>query len=225
MTAPTSPSEPRPPESPPSDSPPTETPLLETSPPPQYPPTPFLWRVGIALAVVAVALFAYFLHHRGILTARGRAGYGVICMLGVMMLFSANLRAVNWRTFFFGFALQLLLAMIVLRLGIPYTDADGNAQFFRPGRELFDWLGNLVAQFLAFANAGAAFVFGSLVSGDDVLRAFGPDERGRPKFIFAFTALPTIIFVSSFFTVLYHFGILQFVVRVFARAMIRLLGT
>ena len=44
-------------------------------------------------------------------------------------------------------------------------------------------------------------------------------------FVFAFTALPTIIFVSSFFTVLYYFGILQFVVAMMARAMMYLLRT
>ena len=44
-------------------------------------------------------------------------------------------------------------------------------------------------------------------------------------FVFAFTALPTIIFVSSFFTVLYYFGILQFVVPLMARAMMYLMRT
>jgi CNT family concentrative nucleoside transporter len=54
-----------------------------------------------------------------------------------------------------------------------------------------------------------------------------PRERS-PRglgFIFAFSALPTVIFISSVFTVLYHFGILQFVVRLFARAMVYILGT
>src|SRR5436305_6116817 len=49
---------------------------------------------------------------------------------------------------------------------------------------------------------------------------------GKNKgFVFAFVALPTIVFVSSFFSVLYYFGVLQWVVRVFARAMTRLLRT
>ena len=44
-------------------------------------------------------------------------------------------------------------------------------------------------------------------------KVFGPGSG----FVFAFTALPTIIFVSSFFTVLYYFGVLQFIVQVFAQ--------
>ena len=47
----------------------------------------------------------------------------------------------------------------------------------------------------------------------------------RWGFIMAFSALTTIIFVSSFFTVLYFFGILQWVVRGLARTMVYLLGT
>jgi CNT family concentrative nucleoside transporter len=187
----------------------------ETPVPPHeaVPPTPFLWRVWIALAVAALALLAYFLHHQGVLTLRGQAAYGVVCMLGMMALFSANLRAVNWRTIGFGFAMQVGLALLVLQFGIPYTDDEGGQAFYRPVYELFDWLGTLIARFMSFAEKGARFVFGPLADPAALERAFGE------RFIFAFTALPTIIFVSSFFTVLYHFGILQFVVRVFARAM------
>jgi CNT family concentrative nucleoside transporter len=58
-------------------------------------------------------------------------------------------------------------------------------------------------------------VFGALADPATVEGGFGPGNG----FIFAFTALPTIIFVSAFFTVLYYFGVLQFIVRIFARAM------
>jgi CNT family concentrative nucleoside transporter len=70
-------------------------------------------------------------------------------------------------------------------------------------------------QFLEFTNAGSQLVFGALANPATVEKGFGPGQG----FIFAFTALPTIIFVSSFFTVLYYFGVLQFIVRIFARAM------
>ena len=68
-------------------------------------------------------------------------------------------------------------------------------------------------RFLEFTDAGSLFVFGVLANQPKLGEALGP-ENG---FIFAFKALPTIIFISSFFTVLYYFGILQFVVRLMAR--------
>jgi concentrative nucleoside transporter, CNT family len=64
-------------------------------------------------------------------------------------------------------------------------------------------------------------VFGPLANADALGKAFGPANG----FVFAFSALPTIIFISSFFTVLYYFGILQFVVRLMARAMMGLMRT
>ena len=65
------------------------------------------------------------------------------------------------------------------------------------------------------------FVFGVLANQTKMAEIFGPANG----FVFAFTALPTIIFISSFFTVLYYFGILQFVVRLMARAMMYLMRT
>jgi CNT family concentrative nucleoside transporter len=64
-------------------------------------------------------------------------------------------------------------------------------------------------------------VFGVLANGAVMDREFGPGQG----FVFAFTALPTIIFVSSFFTVLYYFGVLQFIVRLFARGMMYAMRT
>jgi CNT family concentrative nucleoside transporter len=76
-----------------------------------------------------------------------------------------------------------------------------------------------VARFLEFTNAGSQFVFGGLAD-PDALSAVFPGG-----FVFAFTALPTIIFISSFFTVLFHFGILQLVVKLMAGAMTSLMHT
>src|SRR5262249_54303675 len=71
------------------------------------------------------------------------------------------------------------------------------------------------------SSEGARFVFGGLADPGVVERALGPGNG----FVFAFVALPTVVFVSSFFSVLYHFGLLQWVVRVFARAMRALMRT
>src|SRR5207249_3933329 len=79
---------------------------------------------------------------------------------------------------------------------------------------------SVVKKFLEFTNAGSQFVFGSLADPAAMDKVF--PKRG---FVFAFSALPTIIFVASFFTVLYYFGVLQFIVRLMARAMMYLLQT
>jgi CNT family concentrative nucleoside transporter len=91
----------------------------------------------------------------------------------------------------------------------------------RPGFEVFSAVGRTIERFLGFTNVGSEFVFGKLSNGPAMEQAFGKGNG----FVFAFSALPTIIFVSSFFTVLYYFGILQFVVRVMARAMMHMMRT
>jgi CNT family concentrative nucleoside transporter len=85
---------------------------------------------------------------------------------------------------------------------------------------VFRAIGEAVKKFLDFTNAGSQFVFGALADPGALGTAI-PD-RG---FVFAFSALPTIIFVSSFFTILYYFGVLQFIVRIFARGMMYVMGT
>lgn len=178
--------------------------------PPSPGPTPLSWRLALAVGVLALAGLAWLLD--GLIGMRGRALLGAFCFVGVAAIFSANLRAVNWRTIGWGVALQVLLALFVLRLRIGES---------RPGYQLFEALGAAVRQFLEFSNHGAEFVFGQLANPGAMNQVF-PPNRG---FVFAFSALPTIIFVSSFFTVLYYFGVLQLIVRLLARGMMYLMGT
>jgi len=195
-------------------------------------PTPWAWRAAIAAAVAALATAAYFGGH--VLGPRGQSALGVLCFLGVAATFSANLRALNWRTLAWGFGLQVLLALFVLKFEINGV---------RPGYKFFDFLGGVAKQFLAFSDEGAKFVFRSLADpaytdplpkSDAVGGALGTThvavvqhDASRPHlgFIFACRALPTIIFVSAFFSVLYYFGVLQFVVRLMARVMAYLMRT
>lgn len=139
-----------------------------------------------------------------------RGGLGIVVFILVIAAFSTNLRAVNWRTVGWGIALQWLFALFILKL---------NINGWRPGYDLFAAISGIVKRFLDFTNAGSMFVFGDLANGEALGKVL---PNG---FVFAFTALPTIIFVSSFFTVLYYFGILQFIVRVMARAMMYLMRT
>ena len=165
-------------------------------------------RMACAAGALLLALLAYLL--QGSIDGRVQAAAGVVCFLLVAAACSTNLRAVSVRTVVWGIGLQLALALLILKLEIGGV---------RPGYEFFSAVARLVSQFLEFTNAGSQFVFGDLARPDLVGRAL---PNG---FIFAFTALPTIIFVSSFFTVLYYFGVLQVIVALMARLMMRVMGT
>ena len=164
----------------------------------------FALRMGVAATALALALAAFALRYT--LSPRVQALLGIVCFIAIVAAFSSNLRAVSWRTVGWGMALQLGLALLILKLEIGGV---------RPGFVFFSKVADGVKQFLDFTNAGSLFVFRALADQAAMERVFGPGQG----FVFAFTALPTIIFVSSFFTVLYYFGILQFVVKLFARAM------
>jgi len=102
---------------------------------------------------------------------------------------------VRWSTVLWAIALQLIFAVFILKT--------------TPGYALFSFLGDVVNKFLGFSDAGAKFVFGDKF-----------DEN-----FFAFKVLPTIIFFSSFITLLYHYGILQQVVKGVAWVMMKTLKT
>jgi concentrative nucleoside transporter, CNT family len=191
-----------------------ETPVEPTAAPPPvtlYPPTPMSWRLGIAAAILALATLTYLVQDK--ISLRAQAFAGILFFFGIVATFSANLRAVNWRTIAWGVGLQVLLAFMVLWIPIVHSG--------------FEQAGFVVNKFIEFSHEGASFVFGNLADARPE-SAGGTWSRLFPTgyaFQFAFIALPPIIFISAFFTVLYHFGILQFVVRLFARLMVHLMGT
>jgi len=119
-------------------------------------------------------------------------------MVALAYAFSTNRRAIKIRTVGWGLALQIVFAFIVLRV--------------EAGRAVFAWLGDVVTQFLGYAYAGSSFVFGDL------------GKKGPPFYI-AFQVLPTIIFVAAFFAILYHYGVMQWVIRQMARGMMKFMGT
>jgi CNT family concentrative nucleoside transporter len=120
---------------------------------------------------------------------------GLVVLLGIAFLMSSNKRAINWRTVAAGTALQFLFALLILKT--PW------------GKAFFLWLNDAVKVFLDFSDAGARFVFG----------------EGFAEHLFAFKVLPTIIFFSSIITVLYYLGVLQWIVEMMARIMVRVMGT
>ncbi len=124
---------------------------------------------------------------------------GIALIVGIGVLLSSNRKAIRWSVVAWGLGLQLAFAVFVLR--VP------------AGQELFRALGDFVTGVLHYAYVGTSFVFGEL----------GKDNSSLGV-IFAFQVLPAIIFVSALFAILYYLGIMQLVVRAFARVMTRLLG-
>lgn len=116
-----------------------------------------------------------------------RGMVGMISLLILAFLFSANRKAINWKTVGIGLAFQLLIAIGVLKVG-----------FIKNG---FEAVGQLFVNVLEYTRAGSEFLFGGMLD----VNSFG--------FIFAFQVLPTIIFFSALTSVLFYFGIIQVVVK------------
>src|SRR3954462_13889566 len=131
--------------------------------------------------------------------------FGAAVILAIGYAFSTNRRAINWTTVAWGAGLQVVFAVLVLK---PLV-----------GQRVFPTLGAGINRLLGFAGVGAAFVFGPLgnstIWGRAMTGALGP-EGGQYAVIFAFQGLPTIIFIAALFAILYYFGVMQLVVRIFA---------
>ena len=120
-------------------------------------------------------------------------------MLLLAWLFSTNRRAIRLRTVVWGLGLQIVFAFAVLRWSF--------------GRDAMARAGDGVNRLLSYAFAGSEFVFGE----------FGKQHSSFGAIV-AFQVLPTIIFISALFAVLYHLGIMQLIIRVFAWGMQRTMG-
>ena len=141
-----------------------------------------------------------------------RGAVGLLLILGIAFLFSANKKSVNWRLVVMGLLIQLIFAVFIIH------SETLRAWFFPLGwlKDIVNWLGAAIVALLGFTLEGSKFVFGKLGA------STGSDSLG---FFFAFQVLPTIIFVSSLAALLYHLGILQAVVKGMAWIMAKLLGT
>jgi CNT family concentrative nucleoside transporter len=137
---------------------------------------------------------------------------GALVILGIGYVFSTNRRAINWVTVAWGLSLQIVFAFIVLKTSI--------------GQVVFETVGGYITRLLGFAGVGAAFVFGPLgdstVWGRAMTGALGTDGA-QYAVIFAFQVLPTIIFIAALFAILYYFGVMQVIVRLFAVVMHRVM--
>tara|TARA_R110002050_G_scaffold179118_3_gene312403 strand:+ start:45095 stop:46561 length:1467 start_codon:yes stop_codon:yes gene_type:complete len=128
-----------------------------------------------------------------------RGALGMAALLFISFLFSANRKAINWKTVGIGLSLQLIIAIGVLK--VPFIQI------------VFEKIGKIFVSVLEFTNAGSKFLFEGLVVDMDT---FG--------FIFAFQVLPTIIFFSALTSVLFYLGIIQKVVKALAWLLTKTLG-
>jgi len=123
---------------------------------------------------------------------------GLVVILGFAWLCSSNRRAIKPRLIAWGMGLQIAFAFLVLK-----TDFG----------KIFQAIGAGVNNMLAYTEAGSEFLFGPLGKGS-----------GPYGVLFAFQVLPIIIFIASFFAILYYLGVMQFVVRLMAIGMQKVMG-
>jgi CNT family concentrative nucleoside transporter len=121
---------------------------------------------------------------------------GLFAMVGIAWLLSTRRDRVPWRVIGWGIGLQVSFGVLVMKTDI--------------GLRLFSVLNDVVIALLGFTAQGTEFIFGDFAS---------------EKFTIAINVLPTIIFFSSLMTILYHLGVMQRLVGVFAWVMRRTMGT
>ncbi|MGD0619905.1 MAG: Na+ dependent nucleoside transporter N-terminal domain-containing protein, partial [Bryobacteraceae bacterium] len=124
---------------------------------------------------------------------------GIAAILAVCFLFSKHKRSIRFSIVLWGLGLQFFFAFLVLKT---------------PAGWLFDKASEGVTAMLHYSEAGSSFVFGNKLG------------AASPEFgvIFAFQVLPIIIFIASFFAILYYFGVMQLFVRGMAVVMQRVMG-
>jgi concentrative nucleoside transporter, CNT family len=124
---------------------------------------------------------------------------GILFVLALAFLMSNNRRAIRYKTVAWGLGLQIVLAFFVMSSTI--------------GQHIFSKLGKGAEWLLDFSYYGSSFIFGEL------------GMKNSPRgFIFAFQALPIIIFIAAFFALLYYWGVMQVIVKAAAKVMTRLMG-
>ncbi|KAL0968291.1 hypothetical protein UPYG_G00264890 [Umbra pygmaea] len=153
------------------------------------------WIIG-CFVIVVLALLVTWLAVDTSKRPEQLISFGGVCMfILVIFIFSAHRKMVAWRSVFWGLGIQFCIGLFVIRT--------------EPGLIAFQWLGKQVQIFLNYTRAGSIFVFGETL----------PDN------VFAFQALPIVIFFSSVMSVLYFLGIMQWLIIKIAWVMQITMGT
>jgi CNT family concentrative nucleoside transporter len=124
---------------------------------------------------------------------------GLITFLGLAYAFSTNRRAINWRTVAWGLGLQIIFAFLVIKWSL--------------GQRILSSISSVITGLLGHSADGSSLVFGRMGTPGDALATL------------AFAVLPTIIFVSAFFAIMYHIGLMQQIIKAVAWIMQRTMGT
>ena len=126
---------------------------------------------------------------------------GILVLLGIALAMSNNRKAISWQLVTWGLGIQILFAIIILKtpVGVPFFGAIDIG----------------IKNLLSFSDAGSDFLF----------KSFRHGVVEDPLMNFAFRILPTLIFFSSLIAVLYHLGIMQFIVKWIAKVMQKSMGT
>jgi CNT family concentrative nucleoside transporter len=124
---------------------------------------------------------------------------GLITFIGLAYALSTNRRAIKWRTVVWGLGLQIVFAFLVIK--------------WNYGQVILSRISGVITGLLGHSADGSSLVFGRIGTPGDSLATL------------AFAVLPTIIFVSAFFAILYHVGVMQQVIKVVAWVMQRTMGT
>ena len=130
---------------------------------------------------------------------------GIALILGIAFLLSNNRKAINYRLVLSGLAIQLSLALFILK-----------TQF---GSDLFAYVGHKIEGLLKLADKGGEFVFGGLIK-PELLRPIFGDQY---SFLFMFKIMPTIIFVAVLVSMAYHIGLMQIIVSFLAKIVHKLM--
>jgi concentrative nucleoside transporter, CNT family len=132
---------------------------------------------------------------------------GLVMMIAIAWAMSERRKLFPWRPVLWGVAIQFAVGLFILRTPV--------------GLAFFNLCQRVVDRFISFANEGNRLVFGPLAQSDVLGRAFGPENT----FIFVITVTGTIILVAAVSAFLYHYGILQILVRSMAWGMRKMMGT
>jgi CNT family concentrative nucleoside transporter len=131
---------------------------------------------------------------------------GIAGLLAVAYCLSSQRKCINWRVISGGLFLQLVIAALLL------SNVPGVAF-------IFEGMSKFFVSLFGFAMSGSEFVFGVLGNPETIAEELGT----KHNFVFAFHALPMIIFFSALSSLLYYMGVLQRVVKILAFAMSRMM--
>jgi concentrative nucleoside transporter, CNT family len=134
---------------------------------------------------------------------------GLVAILGVAWLMSSQKRAIKLRIILWGIGLQFAFAILVLKTGFG---------------AMFQQIGVGVNAMLGYSAVGSEFVFGPLGTSSGKFPTMLKDMYGGNVVFFAFQVLPIVIFIASFFSILYYLGVMQVLVKAMAIVMQKVFG-